>query len=65
MTNIKRHSLDDIKAMKAKGEVSPPTPDADEIDLPEDFGDNAKVVDRRNKKSVHLRVDADVLDFFK
>lgn len=65
MTNIKRYSLDEIKAMKARGEVSSPAPDAEEIDLPDDFWDKAEVVDRRNKQSVHLRVDAEVLDYFK
>jgi len=51
--------------MKRRGEVQPPRADAPEIDLPEDFWEKAEPVEDRSKTSVHLRVDADVLDFFK
>ncbi|HET7412340.1 MAG TPA: BrnA antitoxin family protein [Pararhizobium sp.] len=33
--------------------------------LDADFWAHARIVEPRGKKSVHLRVDADVLDFFK
>jgi uncharacterized protein (DUF4415 family) len=50
--------------MKDRGEVSRPSKKAAQIDLPDNFWDSAKVTEPKEKKSVHLRLDADVFDFF-
>jgi len=65
MTNTTRLSLSEIKAKKATGDVQSPAPNAPEIDLPDDFWDEAEIVDRSTKRSVHLRVDQDVFAYFK
>ena len=65
MSNIKTASLDELRAMKERGELLPPKDDASEIDMPDGFWDDAEVVSRPNKTSVHLRVDAEILEFFK
>ncbi|MEO7222191.1 MAG: BrnA antitoxin family protein [Devosia sp.] len=41
--------------------VGPPP----EYDLPDDFWDNAKVVFPKEPRSVHLKLDPDVFDYFK
>ena len=65
-TSSKPFSLDDVKAKVAKGESRSraDAPEAD--DLPEAYWTDAVRVTRRPaKQSVHLRVDADVLAWFK
>ena len=61
--NIKTASLDDLDVMYERGELihDPKAP------IEPDIGswDEAKIVMPSSKKSVHLRVDADVLEFFK
>ena len=63
---LTRLSLDEIRARAARGE-SKTRADAPEAEpLPEEFWANAVRVDRRPpKQSVHLRVDAEVLAWFK
>ena len=53
--------------MVERGDYTPTPPDAPEIELGEDFWRNARVVmpDERKKTSIHLRVDTDVLEWFK
>ncbi len=60
-------TLDEIKEMHRRGELHPTRPDAEEIELDEEFWRNAVLVmpGDRPKASVHLRVDPDVLDWFK
>jgi uncharacterized protein (DUF4415 family) len=65
MSDIKTASLDDIKAMIARGEVLPPRDDAPEYDLPEGFWDKAVVQPPLVKSTISMRVDPDILDFFK
>jgi uncharacterized protein (DUF4415 family) len=43
----------------------PTREDAPEVEPGEDFWRNARVVMPSGKKSVHLRVDADVLEWFR
>jgi len=61
--NMKQLSLADVKALKDAGKLHQ-SPDAPEADLPDDFWINAKIVERANKKSVHLRLDPEVFQFF-
>jgi uncharacterized protein (DUF4415 family) len=59
--------------MARRGELHSPRPDAEEIELDESFWQNAKWMpalfpperSKPGKSSVHLRVDNDVLDWFK
>ena len=51
--------------MATRGDYEPTRPDAPEIELGEDFWRQAKVVVPPGKASVHLRIDADVLAWFK
>ncbi len=64
--DIRQYSLAELKAMHDRGETLT-RPDAPEIELDEDFWRNARVVmpDERNKTSIHLRVDTDILEWFK
>jgi len=65
MANIKSASLDELRALKAAGKISAPTSRNTVEDLPDEFWDNAKLVMPQTKKAVSLRVDPDVLAFFK
>jgi uncharacterized protein (DUF4415 family) len=53
--------------MADRGELYPTQPDAEEIELDENFWRNAVVMmpGDRPKASVHLRLDPDVFDWFK
>ena len=51
--------------MKERGEIRPPRPDAPEYDVTPGFWENAVPYVSLQKKSVHLRVDGDVLEWFK
>jgi uncharacterized protein (DUF4415 family) len=53
--------------MHERGETAPTPPDAPTIELDEAFWRNAALVmpGEKPKVSVHLRVDPDVLDWFK
>ncbi len=60
-----RHSLSQIKAMRERGEdqTSPDAPEAESLGA--DFWSSARVVMPAGKTSVHLRLDSDVVDWFK
>ena len=65
MQNIKVASLEELRAMKERGKITPPRPDAKPVDLPADFWDSAEVRTPVPKQPVNLRVDADILEFFR
>ena len=60
-----RHSLSRIKAMRERGEdkTSPDAPEAESLGA--DFWANARVVMPVGKTSVHLRLDSDIVEWFK
>src|SRR5215213_11238801 len=64
--DTRRSSLDEIKQMKAKGQMTTPA-DAPEIELDEDFWRNAMIVETTpaRKTDVHLRVDPETFEFFR
>lgn len=67
MSNIKRASLDNIRKMKAAGELhhDPKAPASGE-DLGAEFWSKASVArPKRPPHSVHLKLDPEVFDFFK
>ena len=60
-----RYSLSEIKARRARGEdqTRPGAPEAES--LGEEFWRRARVVMPPGKTSVHLRLDSDIVDWFK
>ncbi len=65
MKHTRTASLDEIRAMKARDEIRPTRSDAPEIDLPDGFWDDAIPQEPKTKQPVTLRVDPDIIDFFK
>jgi len=51
--------------MKERGEIGLPRSDAPEIDMPDGFWDAAELKMPVAKKPVSLRVDPDILEFFR
>ena len=62
---IVRHSLDQVRALREQGEdrTSPNAPEAESLGA--DFWKEARVVVPGGKTSVHLRLDSDVVEWFK
>lgn len=63
--DTKQYSLDNLKKMTSRGDYVPTRLDATVMQLEDDFWSNAQVVMPEGKASVHLRVDADVLEWFR
>jgi uncharacterized protein (DUF4415 family) len=64
-STIVRRSLSEIKAMRARGEDGTRADAPEAETLGEDFWRNARVVMPRGKTSVHLRLDSDIVEWFK
>ncbi len=64
-STIARHSLSQVKAMRDRGEdqTSPDAPEAESLGA--DFWKNARVVMPAGKTSVHLRLDSEVVEWFR
>lgn len=65
MTDTKTASLEDLRALRDAGEVQKPAPDAPSLDMPEGFWDDADVQMPKAKQQVNMRVDPDIIAFFK
>ncbi len=64
-TKRKKHaSLEELRATKDRGEIRSTPEDAPTYDVPKEFWKNARPY-LPVKKPVNLRVDEDVLDFFR
>lgn len=63
--DIKHYSPAELERMAVRGDYEPTRANAPEIELGEDFWRHARVVTPPGKTSVHLRVDTDVLAWFK
>ncbi len=64
--NMKRGGLNDLRKMKERGETHPSVNAEPAPELPKGFWDDAEMVNRTvTKEPISLRVDADVLEFFK
>jgi uncharacterized protein (DUF4415 family) len=61
---MKRASLDEIRRMKDRGEVSRPAAAGKGEDLGPGFWDKAHVEEPRRPRSVHLKLDPEVFKFF-
>jgi uncharacterized protein (DUF4415 family) len=60
-----RYTLDEVEALRARGE-DPTRSDAPRAEsLGEDFWKSARVVMPSGKTSVHLRLDSDIVQWFK
>jgi uncharacterized protein (DUF4415 family) len=64
-STIVKHSLREIEDKRARGEDRTRADAPEARPLGKDFWKTAKVVMPRAKDSVHLRLDADVLGWFK
>jgi uncharacterized protein (DUF4415 family) len=62
--DIRRYSLDELREMRERGETLT-RPDAPEYEPDEEFWQKARIVEPQRKASIHLRVDEDVLAWFK
>ncbi len=64
-STIVRHSLSQIRMMREQGkdETNPDAPEAESLGA--DFWSSARIVMPGGKTSVHLRLDSDVVDWFK
>jgi uncharacterized protein (DUF4415 family) len=62
---IARLSLSEVKAKRARGEDQTRADAPEAESLGEDFWKNARVVMPRGKTSVHLRLDSDIVEWFK
>ena len=64
-TDTRRYSLDELEAAQARGETAT-QPDAPAYPVEDDFWAKARpVMPPSGKASIHLRVDTDVLDWFR
>ena len=63
-SDTKKYSLDELREMRERGETETRA-DAPQLKLDADFWQGARVVMPPGKSSVHLRVDTDVLEWFK
>ena len=63
--SIKTASLDDIRAMERAGELHETVDGKAGEELGRDFWAHAQIVRGKAPRSVHLKIDADVFDYFK
>jgi len=65
--DIRSATLDEIDEMARRGALAPTRPDADEIELDRSFWNRARLIPPLvpKKSSVHLRIDSDVLEWFR
>jgi uncharacterized protein (DUF4415 family) len=64
-STVVRHTLSEVEALRERGE-DPTRPDAPEAEaLGEEFWKSARVVMPSGRTSVHLRLDSDVVEWFK
>jgi uncharacterized protein (DUF4415 family) len=64
-STIVKYSLEEVEALRERGE-DPTSPDAPEAEsLGAEFWKSARVVMPSGKTSVHLRLDSDVVEWFR
>lgn len=62
---IKNASLEELRKMKDDGKLLVAKKATSPEDLPDGFWDDAEIVDQKTKVAVSLRIDQDILAFFK
>jgi uncharacterized protein (DUF4415 family) len=65
MKNTKTASLEELREMRSNGEVKSTRHDAPELDMPEGFWDVAIPQESKTKKQLNMRVDPDIIEYFK
>ncbi len=65
MSDTKTTSLEQIRKMQSRGQIEPPSDTRDPAVLPDDFWDTAVPQAPLAKPQVNLRVDPDIIAFFK
>ena len=65
MSHIRTASLDELRAMRDRGETAAPDRSLLGEDMPEGFWDAATLEEPIAKRPISLRVDPDILTFFK
>ncbi len=64
-SNMRKASLSDIRKMKNNGELNHLNKKHVGESLPPNFWADATLVKPKQQRSVHLKIDADVFDYFK
>ncbi len=62
---LRRATLDELNAMRERRELRKPRADAPGHDVPDEFWENARPYVPQGKSSIHLRIDDDVLEWFR
>jgi len=62
--DTRKYSLEELRELRERGETETRA-DAPVFSLEPDFWENARVVMPPGKSSIHLRVDTDVLEWFR
>lgn len=62
--DIRTYSMEDIKRMRDSG-LSQTRADAPEYEIDPSFWENAKIVMPKAKKSIHLKLDEEIFEWFK
>jgi uncharacterized protein (DUF4415 family) len=65
MKNTKSASLEELRAMHNRGELQSPRENAPTVDMPDGFWDTALPQAPKAKQAISMRVDPEVLAFFK
>ena len=65
MKSTKSASLEELRKMQERGELTASFDDAPALDMPDGFWDDAQPQAPKTKQQVNMRVDPDVLEFFK
>ena len=65
MKNTNTASLESLREMRDRGVIKAPDADAPSADMPEGFWDTAQPQLPKAKKPISMRIDPDILDFFK
>ena len=63
--NIKKYSITEIEKMIQEGNYVPTDKGTMEFSVDNKFWDDAKIAYPQSKRSVHLRIDENVLEWFK
>jgi len=65
--DIRSCSLEELRAMKERGELYPTSPDSPTYMPPEEFWEEAEFIDPKNQRKVHtgIRFNYEMLEWFK
>ncbi len=64
LQDINLATLEELRAKRKRGQITPPRPNAEPVDLPAGFWDGVEMRTPVPKQPANLRVDADILEFF-